>query len=153
MTKVAVLDDWQGVARNNADWSKLQARADVVFFAKAFENEDDAARQESPGREHAEAEGDGPKPRQHPQAVAGEAGDHHRQQPAGDEAGDELVGDDAGNLRLQRRARPAAAQHHLRAHDHEADQSRHAPEGQVGVNLPHRIGNPLRLNCCGTGRD
>jgi phosphoglycerate dehydrogenase-like enzyme len=45
MTKVAVLDDWQGVARNNADWSKLQARADVVFFATAFENEDDAARQ------------------------------------------------------------------------------------------------------------
>ena len=45
MTKVAVLDDWQGVARGSADWSKLQARAEVVFFAKAFENEDDAARQ------------------------------------------------------------------------------------------------------------
>jgi phosphoglycerate dehydrogenase-like enzyme len=45
MTKVAVLDDWQGVARENADWSQLQARAEVVFFAKAFENEDDAARQ------------------------------------------------------------------------------------------------------------
>ncbi len=45
MTKVAVLDDWQGVAKTNADWSPLQARADVVFFAKAFENEDDAARQ------------------------------------------------------------------------------------------------------------
>jgi phosphoglycerate dehydrogenase-like enzyme len=45
MTKVAVLDDWQGVARGSADWSKLQARAELVFFAKAFENEDDAARQ------------------------------------------------------------------------------------------------------------
>jgi hypothetical protein len=33
MTKVAVLDDWQGVARGSADWSKLQARAEVVFFA------------------------------------------------------------------------------------------------------------------------
>ena len=45
MTKIAVLDDWQGVARGSADWSKLQARAEVVFLAKAFENEDDAARQ------------------------------------------------------------------------------------------------------------
>ncbi len=43
MTKVAVLDDWQGVARSFADWSKLEARAEVVFFAKAFANEDDAA--------------------------------------------------------------------------------------------------------------
>src|SRR6185437_5401649 len=45
MTKVAVLDDWQGVAKTSADWSPLQARAEVVFFAKAFDNEDDAARQ------------------------------------------------------------------------------------------------------------
>ncbi len=45
MSKVAVLDDWQGVAKTSADWSPLQARAEVVFFAKAFENEDDAARQ------------------------------------------------------------------------------------------------------------
>ena len=45
MTKVAVLDDWQGVAKASADWAPLQARAEVVFFAKAFENEDDAARQ------------------------------------------------------------------------------------------------------------
>ena len=44
MTKVAVLDDWQGVARTSADWSGLQARAEVVFFAQAFENEADAAR-------------------------------------------------------------------------------------------------------------
>jgi phosphoglycerate dehydrogenase-like enzyme len=43
MTKVAVLDDWQGVARSSADWSPLSARAEVVFFASAFEDEDDAA--------------------------------------------------------------------------------------------------------------
>jgi phosphoglycerate dehydrogenase-like enzyme len=42
MTKVAVLDDWQGVAVSFADWPKLQARAEVVFFAKAFADEDDA---------------------------------------------------------------------------------------------------------------
>ena len=43
MTKVAVLDDWQGVARQSADWSKLEARAEVVFFREAFDNEDAAA--------------------------------------------------------------------------------------------------------------
>ena len=42
MTKVAVLDDWQGVARSSADWSPLLARAEVVFFARALD-EDDAA--------------------------------------------------------------------------------------------------------------
>lgn len=42
MTKVAVLDDWQGVARGAADWSELQRRAEVVFFADAFADEDDA---------------------------------------------------------------------------------------------------------------
>ena len=44
MTKVAVLDDWQGVARGSADWSGLQARAEVVFFADSFADEDDAVR-------------------------------------------------------------------------------------------------------------
>src|SRR5271167_4018027 len=44
MTKVAVLDDWQGVARGSADWSPLLARAEVVFFAQPFCDEDDAAR-------------------------------------------------------------------------------------------------------------
>jgi phosphoglycerate dehydrogenase-like enzyme len=44
MTKVAVLDDWQGVARSSADWSPLLARAEVVFFAQAFDDEDEAAR-------------------------------------------------------------------------------------------------------------
>ena len=43
MVKVAVLDDWQGVARSSADWSPLLARAEVVFFAQAFTDEDDAA--------------------------------------------------------------------------------------------------------------
>ena len=43
MTKIAVLDDWQGIARQSADWSALQARADVTFFADAFADETDAA--------------------------------------------------------------------------------------------------------------
>ena len=43
MTRVAVLDDWQGVARGAADWSALQARAEVVFFTDAFADADDAA--------------------------------------------------------------------------------------------------------------
>jgi phosphoglycerate dehydrogenase-like enzyme len=42
MTKVAVLDDWQGVARGSADWVPLEARAEVVFFREAFESEDAA---------------------------------------------------------------------------------------------------------------
>ena len=42
-TKVAVLDDWQGVARASADWSVLEARTELTFFAGAFANEDDAA--------------------------------------------------------------------------------------------------------------
>ena len=40
--KVAVLDDWQGVARANADWAKLEARADLTIFPEAFADEDDA---------------------------------------------------------------------------------------------------------------
>ena len=42
MTRIAVLDDWQGVARGAADWAPLQARADVVFFQDAFADQDDA---------------------------------------------------------------------------------------------------------------
>ena len=41
-SKIAVLDDWQGVARGSADWSALEARADVTIFQEAFANEDDA---------------------------------------------------------------------------------------------------------------
>ncbi len=44
MVKIAILDDWQGVARTSADWSKLGARAELVFFADAFGSEDEAAR-------------------------------------------------------------------------------------------------------------
>jgi phosphoglycerate dehydrogenase-like enzyme len=43
MTKVAVLDDWQGVAQTSADWAPLKARAQVVFFEQAFDDENDAA--------------------------------------------------------------------------------------------------------------
>jgi phosphoglycerate dehydrogenase-like enzyme len=42
MTKVAVLDDWQGVAQKSVDWSPLMAVADVVFFEQAFNDEDAA---------------------------------------------------------------------------------------------------------------
>jgi phosphoglycerate dehydrogenase-like enzyme len=44
MTKIAVLDDWQGVARTSADWSALEAKAEVAFFHEAFADEEDAAR-------------------------------------------------------------------------------------------------------------
>ena len=43
MTKVAVLDDWQGVAQTSADWTPLTARADLVFFEQAFDDENAAA--------------------------------------------------------------------------------------------------------------
>ncbi len=43
MTDIAVLDDWQAIARQCADWSPLCARAQVRFFVTAFANEDDAA--------------------------------------------------------------------------------------------------------------
>jgi len=45
MIKVAVLDDWQGIARDCADWSALNARAQVRFFSEAFVDEADAAAQ------------------------------------------------------------------------------------------------------------
>lgn len=41
--KIAILDDWQDVARSSADWSRLAARAELVFFADAFGSEDEAA--------------------------------------------------------------------------------------------------------------
>jgi len=45
MTKVAVLDDWQGVAGHSADWGELKKRAQVVFFEKPFENQAELIRQ------------------------------------------------------------------------------------------------------------
>lgn len=43
MARVAVLDDWQGIARQSADWGPLEARAEVVFFHRPFGSEDAAA--------------------------------------------------------------------------------------------------------------
>ena len=43
MTRVALLDDWQGVARGSAEWRALEARAELTVFAEAFAGEDDAA--------------------------------------------------------------------------------------------------------------
>jgi phosphoglycerate dehydrogenase-like enzyme len=40
MVRVAVLDDWQGVARSLADWSEVEARADLVVFGEKFAGED-----------------------------------------------------------------------------------------------------------------
>jgi phosphoglycerate dehydrogenase-like enzyme len=42
-TRIAVLDDWQRVARASADWAPLEARADVRFFTEPFASADDAA--------------------------------------------------------------------------------------------------------------
>ena len=44
MTRIAVLDDWQDVAKSSADWSPLMARAEVHFFREPFASEDAAAR-------------------------------------------------------------------------------------------------------------
>ncbi len=41
--RIAVLDDWQNAARGSADWRGLEARAELVFFQKPFDGEDEAA--------------------------------------------------------------------------------------------------------------
>jgi phosphoglycerate dehydrogenase-like enzyme len=46
--KIAVLDDWQQVARTSADWSALLLRADVEFFTAPFVDEEDAAQRLAP---------------------------------------------------------------------------------------------------------
>ena len=43
MMRVAVLDDWQGLARQAADWSALERRAELVFFTAPFADENAAA--------------------------------------------------------------------------------------------------------------
>ena len=43
MTRIAVLDDWQDAARASADWSALQARAEIVFFHRALGSVDEVA--------------------------------------------------------------------------------------------------------------
>lgn len=42
--RIAVLDDWQGVAGQSADWTKLQQRADLVFFEEPFAGPDKLAK-------------------------------------------------------------------------------------------------------------
>ncbi len=44
MTTVAVLDDWQDIAKQSADWAPLRKRAEVVFFGKPFGSADEAAK-------------------------------------------------------------------------------------------------------------
>lgn len=46
MFRVAVIDDWLNVAAQCADWSRLKARGEVVFFQRHFRSgsEDDAAK-------------------------------------------------------------------------------------------------------------
>ena len=44
VNRIAVIDDWQNIARRSANWSALMARADVQFFEAPFTDENDAAR-------------------------------------------------------------------------------------------------------------
>ena len=44
MTRIAVLDDWHDIARSSADWSAVEARAEVTFFTAPFADEEAAAR-------------------------------------------------------------------------------------------------------------
>ena len=41
--RIAVLDDWQGVALRSADWSGLRQNAELVVFERAFPDADAAA--------------------------------------------------------------------------------------------------------------
>src|SRR3989442_13070093 len=43
--RIAVLDDWQDVARRSADWGPLRTRADVQFFRAPFASDDDTVLQ------------------------------------------------------------------------------------------------------------
>lgn len=42
--RVAIIDDWQAVAKSCADWGPLAARAELQFFTEAFVSVDAAAR-------------------------------------------------------------------------------------------------------------
>ncbi len=48
MVKIAVLDDWQNVARTSADWRALEARAAVDVFTTPQASEDEAASRLAP---------------------------------------------------------------------------------------------------------
>ncbi len=37
--RIAVLDDWQNIARKVADWAPLRNRAELVFFNEALGDE------------------------------------------------------------------------------------------------------------------
>jgi len=43
MARIAILDDYQGVALKMADWSRLQAGHEIVVFTKPFDGEAEAA--------------------------------------------------------------------------------------------------------------
>jgi phosphoglycerate dehydrogenase-like enzyme len=43
MKRIAVLDDWQGIAETAADWSAVTPHAELVFFREAFADENAAA--------------------------------------------------------------------------------------------------------------
>ena len=40
MIRIAVLDDWQGIAEGAADWSAVRSKAEVTFFREAFPSAD-----------------------------------------------------------------------------------------------------------------
>ncbi len=42
--RLSILDDYQGVALEMADWSRLRGKVDIVVERKSFANEDEAAR-------------------------------------------------------------------------------------------------------------
>jgi phosphoglycerate dehydrogenase-like enzyme len=44
MNRIAVLDDWQGVAQASADWAPLERRAQVTYFEEPIESIDGKAR-------------------------------------------------------------------------------------------------------------
>lgn len=43
MIRIAVLDDWQGIARESADWSGLAQRGEIVFFDRPLRGPEAAA--------------------------------------------------------------------------------------------------------------
>ena len=42
-TRIAVIDDWQNAAREIADWSQLEKRAELVFFQRHYAAGDEDA--------------------------------------------------------------------------------------------------------------
>lgn len=48
LSRIAVIDDTQDLARHSADWSRLDGRAEVTFMSAPFTDEEDAARRLQP---------------------------------------------------------------------------------------------------------